>query len=96
MADKGLSALFAEVQKGLELIDTETADAIIGETGDDYKALIEAMDALQKMGWKAALTFRMKNNRASRKVWAQQTVVALQLVHYAYALGKVDGQRDDS
>lgn len=79
--------LEAEVQDGLGLIDSDTADAIIGEADEGYQALITAARSAMTMLWAMMKAFGVKENPKTLKSFSQAMVVMLTLVHYAYALG---------
>lgn len=94
MGDAELDTLTVIVSEALSLIDSEAADEIIGKPPDEYNALIKAVDALSRMDFLRAVNGGMANTRRTRKMAAQSMTVVLQLVHYAYALGKQMGRAE--
>ena len=92
--DKELKSLTSTVQEALSLLTSETADEIIGSPPDEYGVLIKAVEALNRMDFLRAVGGGMINTKRARKMAAQSMTVALQLVHYAYALGKQAGMRE--
>lgn len=91
MNNDDLTSLTATVTKALSLMDTDTADVIIGEPSDEYNMLIKAVDALSRMDFLRSVNGGMRNTKRNRKMAAQSMTVVLQLIHYAYALGKRAG-----
>ena len=83
--------LSAKIQRALQLLDSETADAIIEEPGEEYEALIQGMEALNTMEWMVMKQSGLKETPRSLKHKAQSMTMALTMVHYAYALGKRHG-----
>ena len=90
---------FQEAQKkaeaALALLDSETADAIIGEATEEYGKLIRGMDGAHDMMFVMAVSSGMANNEQTRKMSAQSKLVMLTLLHYAYALGVKQGRGDE-
>lgn len=84
----------AEAQMALGLLDSETADQIIGEQHEDYQALIKGTRSAMTMLWMLMKSFGVKENQKSLKGFSQAMMIMLTLVHYAYALGIRRG-RDD-
>jgi hypothetical protein len=89
---------FAEMQKKVEaalaLLDSETADAIIGEATDEYRTLIQGMDGAHGMMFVMAASSGMKNNAKTRQMAGQSKLAMLTLLHYAFALGVQHGRGD--
>lgn len=82
-----LARMTDEVQDALGLLDSETADQIIGKANDEYNKLIKAERAIQGMFWTAAKSGGMRQNNTTLHYGAQTMAVNLQLINYAYALG---------
>jgi hypothetical protein len=92
MRDAEFDTLNAEAQGALGLLDSETADAIIGEPGEEYGELIRGARSAMTMLWMLMKSFGVKESPKSLKGFSQAMVVVLTLVHYAYALGVRRGQ----
>ncbi len=82
-----LAELNAEVQTALQLLDQETADALIGEQTPEYQALIAGASAIHALEWALLKTHGLKQRPAALKVGGQTMLLILTLIHYAYALG---------
>ena len=87
-----LDALSAQVQAALKLLDTEAADALIGERTEDYDTLIQGANALMALDWSMKKTQGLRETQQSLKAGAQTMTMVLQLVHFAYALGVKRGK----
>lgn len=81
-----------KVERALALLDSETADEIIGQADEAYKALIQGMDGAHDMMFLMALTNGMKNTQKVRNMAGQGKLAMVTLVHYAYALGVKKGK----
>ena len=77
----------AAIERALTLLTTDEADAIIGEPGDEYRALIQAAEAVPQLLWALALKNGVRKKQSVLEMWAQGQMMLLQLVHDAYALG---------
>lgn len=84
---KMLDELSDEVQAALKLLDSETADGIIGEPGEEYPVLIQGTRAAMAVAWAAYKSQGLRQNPTALKYGAQTLTIVLTLVHYAYALG---------
>jgi len=82
-----LTVLTAQVQAALGLVDSETADALIGEQIDEHGALIRAANAITTMNWMAMKANGVRENPATLRMSAQTQMIVLDLVHKSYALG---------
>lgn len=89
-----LAELSEQVQEALGLLDTETADQIIGEQRPEYQTLIQAAQAIMAMNWSAMKSCGVRQNQNSLRYSAQTSAVVLDLVHKAYALGIREGRGD--
>ena len=91
----GLRELEADVQGALQLLDQETADAIVGEEpGPEYGALIRGTQAVMGMLSGVLQQFGLRRNPAALRRQAQALTMLLTIVHYAYALGIRRGRED--
>ena len=77
----------AAITAALTLLTPDEADAIIGEPGDEYRALIQAAEAVPQLLWALALKNGVRKKQSVLEMWAQGQMMLLQLVHDAYALG---------
>jgi hypothetical protein len=82
-----IQELTDRAQAALGLLDSETADAIIGEQTDEYRALIQGAHATLGLDWAAMKGAGLRENPATLKAHGQSLMVVTTLVHYAYALG---------
>ena len=88
MPSKELTEAEATVVRALKLLDSETADEIIGEVRpEEYDTMIQAVQAAYHMIWVLAKSNGMRQTKEILKMGAQAQAVLLTLVHYAYALG---------
>ncbi len=87
-----LNELSAQVTAALELLDTETADELIGERSPDYDTLVQGGNALMAMDWAVKKSQGLRENKKTLKRGAQTMAMVLTLIHYAYALGIKRGQ----
>ena len=79
--------LAAQVQRVLDLMTQEEADAIIVEAGDEYKTLGAGMKAIYGLLWATMRRFGLRHNPRSLKMMSQSMILMSVVVHYAYALG---------
>ena len=78
----------AKVELALKLLDSETADKIIGSPQpDEYGVLVRGVEGAYHMLWMMAKGNGMRQTKASLKMGAQALSILLTIVHYAYALG---------
>ena len=77
----------AAITRALSLLSPDEADAIIGESGDEYQALIQAAEALPQMLWAVAVKNGIRKRDNVLVMWVKGQSMLLQLVHDAYALG---------
>lgn len=87
-----LDGLVATIRAAQGLIDSEGADALIGEPGEEYRALIQATQAAMTMSWAAMKAHGARETATSLQMSAQSMTIVLDLVHKAFALGVRDGQ----
>lgn len=80
-----------KVEKALALLDSETADEIIGQAPEEYRILIQAMDGAHGMFWVMAVTNGMEDSEDTRRMAGQGKMAMLTILHYAYALGVKHG-----
>jgi hypothetical protein len=86
--------LRSQVEKALQLLDTETADAIIGSETEEYQTLIQGGQSLGTMLWAMMKQHGLRQNGRSLKHQAQFMAMLLTLIHYAYALGMRRGREE--
>jgi hypothetical protein len=91
---QALDELSNQVNAALELLDSDTADEIIGEQSEEYQALIQATNAIMAMQWAMMKHHGLRETKASLKRGAQGLSIVLTIVHYAYALGVQRGRED--
>jgi len=98
-----LDAQSAAITAALTIISPDEADAIIGEAGDEYRALIQAAEAVPQLLWALAVKNGVRKKRRVLEMWTQGQMMLLQLVHDAYALGvrrgrgeREEGETNDS
>lgn len=77
----------AAITAALSLIDHDEADAIIGEPGDEYRALVQGAEAVPQLLWALAVKNGIRKKKWVLEAWTQGQMMLLQLVHDAYALG---------
>lgn len=82
-----LEEVSARVQAALKLLDTEAADAIIQESTEEHKVLIQGVEAAMQMLWAGMQSCGARKNAKSLQYVAKTQIVLLQMVHFAYALG---------
>ena len=88
MPTKELAASRKAAEQALDLLDSETADGIIGSLPpDEYGVLIRGVRAAYTMLWMMAKGNGMRQTKATLKMGAQALTILLTIVHYAYALG---------
>ena len=82
-----LSDLRTKVEAGLSLFTTDESDATIGEQTDEYRALIQAGEALVTMLWMVAKANGAKDTKSALVMMAQGETMLLTLLHNAFAAG---------
>ena len=87
MASRELAEARAQVERALQLCDSDTADTIIGSPPDEYGTLVQGVRAAYQMLWMMAVSNGMRKNTATLKMGAQMLSILLTIVHYAFALG---------
>jgi len=94
MPPKELKEAQAKVELALKLLDSETADKIIGSPQpDEYGVLIRGVQGAYHMLWMMTKGNGMRQNKATLKMGAQALSILLTIVHYAYALGIKRGRQ---
>ena len=92
-----LAKLSGQVEAALGLLDTETADGIIGERTEEYDTLIQGANAVMAMNWAVMKSHGLRQSRPALKAGAQALTMVLQIVHFAYAMGlrrgRAEGQK---
>ena len=89
-----LAELTGQVETALALLETETADGIIGEKTEEYDTLIQGANAVMAMNWAVMKTHGLRQSRPALKAGAQALTMVLQMVHFAYALGLRRGRAE--
>jgi ribosomal protein L30/L7E len=84
---QSLEELQAEAEAALQLLDSETADAIIGEDTPEHRTLIRGTQAAMAMHYAMMKSLGLRETRQTLHRASQTMAVMLTLVHYAYALG---------
>ena len=83
-----------QVEQALALLDTETADQLIGQPPpEEYSTLIQGLNGAYQMLWTMAASNGLKQTPAVCKMGGQAQLTMLTLLHYAYALGLQAGQK---
>ena len=86
-AAEQLEALRAEADAALHLLESEEADAIIGEQTPEFRQLIRGANALMGLSVAAMRSHGLRENAMTLKTEAQTLLMVAQLIHRAYALG---------
>jgi len=89
-----ISGLTAEVKAAQSLLSPEEADAIIGEQTDDYRAAMAGMRALMGLHWAAMQQRGLRPTPAATQDAGKALIMAVSLVHEAYALGVRRGREE--
>ena len=96
---KPLEAQNAAITAALTILLPDEADALIGEAGDEYRALIQGAEAVPQLLWALAVKNGVRKKQSVLKMWTQGQMMLLQLVHDAYALGvrrgRGEGQEEE-
>jgi len=93
--ETSLADLTHMVQTALGLLDSETADQIIGEQTDEYRKLIQGANALVAIDWAVKKAqYGLRETSRSLSDGAKTLAMVLTLVHYAYALGMRRGREE--
>jgi len=77
-----------QVELALKLLDSETADGIIGEPEpEEHKILVQGVKGAYRMLWAMARGNGMRQTTQTLRMGAQALLMLATIVHYAYALG---------
>jgi len=77
-----------QVELALKLLDSETADGIIGEPEpEEHKTLVQGVKSVYRMLWAMARGNGMRQTPQTLRMGAQALLMLATIVHYAYALG---------
>lgn len=88
MPSEELTEAQKRVEVALQLLDSETADRIIGSPQpEEYGRLVRGVQGAYHMLWMMVKGNGMRQNKATLKMGAQALTILLTIVHYAYALG---------
>ena len=93
-SESSIQELAVTVEAALALLDSQTADEIIGEPDDAYRALIQGVRAAVAIEWSAAKMHGLRQTPNMLRYGAQTLTMLLTLVHYAYALGIKRGREE--
>lgn len=75
------------IGKALAILDTDTADGIIGQPGEEHRTLVQGTEAAIQMLWMAMKSQGAADSKRSQQFVAQTELMLLQMIHFAYALG---------
>lgn len=94
-----LDAARGRVEAALKLLDSETADGIIGTSTGELQALEQGTQSALAMVWMMAVqSCGIKTEKGKthplQKAIAQATLMVVTMVHYAFALGMRQGQTE--
>lgn len=82
-------------ERALKLLDSETADAIIGEPPpDEHGVLLRGVTGIYQMLWAMAARNGLRQNAETQRMGSQALLVMTTIVHYAYALGVRRGREN--
>jgi hypothetical protein len=87
-----LEAARAKVDVALKLLDSETADGIIGENTEELGILERGAQADLTLLWGMMQSCGLRKLAPAKKATAQSMLILTTLVHYAYALGMRRGR----
>ncbi len=80
--------LKARVTKAQALLDSATADGIIGQPApEDWTTLQDGTSALLALNWALMKSHGMKESPEATRGGNQMLIMMATLMHYAYALG---------
>jgi len=94
MSNQKLKSELEKVEKVLALLDSETADEIIGEESEEYETLIQGTRAVSLMTWLVMKQHGLRETGKSLRSHANGMAMNLTLVHYAFALGLQQGRQE--
>lgn len=92
--NKTISGLTAEVKSAQSLLSPEEADAIIGEESEEHRALLAGIRALMALNWAAMQQRGLRVTPAATQDAGKALIMAVSLVHEAYALGVRRGREE--
>lgn len=82
-----LAEVNARIQAALALLDTDSADEIIGEPGSEHAALVQGVEAAIQLLWAGMQNCGARKSKKALGFTAKTQIILLQIVHFAYALG---------
>jgi hypothetical protein len=82
----------SRVDAALKLLDSETADGIIGENTEELATLERGAQAALTLLWGMVQGCGLRKLVPAKKATAQSMLILTTLVHYAYALGMRRGR----
>lgn len=89
-----LAEVNARLQAALKLLDTDSADQIIGEPGPGYGELIQGVEAAMQLLWAGIQGGGAARSQRVLSYVAKTQIFLLQMVHFAYALGIQRGREN--
>jgi hypothetical protein len=89
-----ITGLTAEIKAAQALLSPEEADAIIGEESDEHRALLAGIRALMSLSWAAMQQRGLRPTPAATQDAGKALIMAVSLVHEAYALGVRRGREE--
>lgn len=81
-------------ERALALLDSETADSIIGESTDELQLLEQGAQTVLTMLWGIMQGCGILNKTRALEAVAKAILMEATLVHYAYALGLKRGREE--
>ncbi|HUW11700.1 MAG TPA: hypothetical protein VM537_18360 [Anaerolineae bacterium] len=83
-----LAEIDAEIQAALQLLTSESAEEIIGDTPrEEFGVLIKGGRAMVALLWAGMQTCGVRKNKTSLDYVSKAVIVIAQMINYAYALG---------
>ena len=95
MTKKMLKEAQDQALQALGMIESERADAIIGEQTEELKKLIHGMKGVYMMLWIMALNNGMRKTKATMDMGSQALIIMTTMIHHAYALGIKKGRESE-
>jgi len=89
-----ITGLTAEIKAAQALLKPEEADEIIGEETEEHRTLLAGMRALMALNWAAMQQRGLRPTPAATQDAGKTLIMAVSLVHEAYALGLRQGRAD--
>lgn len=93
--NKAIKEAQQQAEAALKLLDSQMADSIIGEPGEEYKTLVQGVRGVVALLWAMFKLHGLRQNKDSLKASAQGMAMLLTIVHYSYALGVQHGREKE-